>query len=62
MRSNTQDEQTVQNMADAMRRHGEGCTREDLNLHFTTEEITRFESKARARANDEAIRQIRRAA
>lgn len=62
MRSNTQDEQTVQNMADAMRRHGEGCIREDLNLHFTTEEITRFESKARARANDQAIRHIRRAA
>ncbi|MCI9865838.1 hypothetical protein RHIZ_07780 [Rhizobium skierniewicense] len=62
MRSNTQDEQTVQNMADAMRRHGEGCTREDLNLHFTMEEITRFEAKARARANDQAVRELQEAA
>lgn len=62
MRSNTQDEQTVQNMADAMRGHGEGCTREDLNLHFTMEEIARFEAKARARANDQAVRELQKAA
>lgn len=62
MRNSLQDKQTVQNMADAMRRHGDGCTREDLNLHFTMEEITRLEAKARALANDQAIRDIREAA
>lgn len=62
MHTNAQDNKTIQDMADAMRRYGDGCTREDLNLHFTSDEITRFEAKARARANDDSVRQINRRA
>lgn len=58
----SKEEQTIQDMADAMRRYGEGCTRENLNMHFTSDEITRYEQKARARANDDSIRQVKRAA
>lgn len=58
---NTQktDAQLIDDMADAMLRYGEGCTRDQLALHFTSEEIDRFSEKARARANDRLVRQTR---
>ena len=53
------DAQIIEEMADAMRRHGEGCTREELTLQFTSAEIDRFCEQARARANEQAVIQRR---
>lgn len=41
------DDTTIRAMAETMRRYGEGMQRETLLLHFTQEEVSRFEAKAR---------------
>ncbi|MBB4103040.1 hypothetical protein [Allorhizobium borbori] len=41
------DDKIIRDMADTMRRYGEGMPRETLLLHFTQEEVSRFETKAR---------------
>lgn len=56
------EEKLIQDMADAMRRYGDGCTSEELNRHFTQSEIARYGARARARAYDQAVRQIRKRA
>lgn len=53
------DADLISDMADAMLRYGEGCTRNQLALHFTDEEIERLGGKARAVANDKLVRQTR---
>ncbi|WP_080838262.1 hypothetical protein [Agrobacterium genomosp. 13] len=60
--ANSKEEELIQDMADAMRRYGEGCTSEELNRHFTQSEIAHYGARARARANDQAVRQIRKRA
>lgn len=59
--STSSNSETIEKMADAMLRYGEGCTRDDLAMHFTGEEIERFQARARAIANDRAVRQTRAA-
>jgi len=53
------DNELINEMSDAMLRYGEGCTRDQLAMHFTTEEIDRLSEKARAVANDKLVRQTR---
>lgn len=50
------DEKTTREMADVMLRYGEGMPRETLLLHFTQEEVSRFEQKARDQAMERANR------
>lgn len=49
------DDEKVEAMAAAMRRVGEGCTKADLNLHFTTRDIDRLGEQARMKANNDAL-------
>ncbi|WP_288430236.1 hypothetical protein [uncultured Agrobacterium sp.] len=49
------DDEKVEAMAAAMRRVGEGCTKSDLNLHFTTTDIDRLGEQARMKANNDAL-------
>lgn len=58
----SKEDKLIQDMADAMRRYGEGCTSEELNRHFTQSEISRYGARARSRACDQAIRHIRKRA
>ena len=57
--SDANDAKIIDEMADAMRRFGDGCTRDQLTLQFTSAEIDRFCEKARARANEQAVYQRR---
>ena len=58
-KSDANDAKIIDEMADAMRRAGDGCTREQLTLQFTSAEIDRFCEKARARANEQSVIQRR---
>ncbi|MDP9758296.1 hypothetical protein QE432_001093 [Agrobacterium sp. SORGH_AS 745] len=49
------DNEKIEAMAAAMRRFGEGCTREQLNLYFPNADIDRLHEQARMKANDEAL-------
>jgi len=49
------DNEKIEAMAAAMRRFGEGCTREQLNLYFSTIDINRLHEQARMKANDDAL-------
>lgn len=49
------DNEKIEAMAAAMRRFGEGCTREQLNLYFLNADIDRLQEKARMKANDDAL-------
>ncbi|WCK12369.1 hypothetical protein G6L41_008815 [Agrobacterium tumefaciens] len=49
------DNEKIEAMAAAMRRFGEGCTREQLNLYFSTADINRLHEQARMKANDDAL-------
>lgn len=54
------EQKIIDDMADAMLRFGEGCTKEQLGTYFTTEEIDKYGERARMLANDRAVR-LRRA-
>lgn len=56
------DNELKQAMADAMRRVGDGCTKEDLRKWFTDAEINRFGDAARARAYEMEVEENREAA
>lgn len=58
--SEKSDQKIIGNMADAMLRFGEGCTKEQLGTHFTTDEIEKYNERARMLANDRAVK-LRRA-
>lgn len=49
------DNEKIEAMAAAMRRFGEGCTREQLNLYFPNADIDRLHEQARMKANDDAL-------
>ncbi|OOO15634.1 hypothetical protein BTE56_24100 [Agrobacterium pusense] len=49
------DNEKIEAMAAAMRRFGEGCTREQLNLYFLNSDIDRLHEQARMKANDDAL-------
>lgn len=49
------DNEKIEAMAAAMRRFGEGCTREQLNLYFPNADINRLHEQARMKANDDAL-------
>ncbi|MCZ7501232.1 hypothetical protein [Agrobacterium sp. ST15.13.015] len=49
------DNEKIEAMAAAMRRFGEGCTREQLNLYFPNSDIDRLHEQARMKANDDAL-------
>ncbi|WP_242220021.1 hypothetical protein [Shinella zoogloeoides] len=53
------DTTLINDMADAMLRYGEGCTRDQLAMHFTQDEIDRLSERARAHANEKAVIQRR---
>lgn len=48
------DDYVADLMADQMLRYGEGCTRSNLEMHFTPDEVERLHGKARALANERA--------
>lgn len=50
------DSDIIHDMADQMLRYGEGCTRDQLLMHFAGDEIDRLGEKARVLANERAIR------
>lgn len=56
---NRNEDQIINDMADAMMRYGEGCTREQLEMHFTGAEIDQHSERARSLANDRTVRQTR---
>lgn len=47
----------INDMADAMLRYGDGCTKEQLLLQFTQEEVDAYSSEARALANTMSVRE-----
>jgi hypothetical protein len=56
------DSELKQNMADAIRRVGEGCTVTDLRQWFTEAEIARMGDAASARAHEMQVEENREAA
>ena len=54
------DEKTINDMAETMRGYGEGVTRETLLMHFSQEEVSRLEGKARELARSQSVTQISR--
>lgn len=50
------EQKTIGDMADAMLRFGEGCTKDQLGAYFTTKEIDKYGERARMLANDRAVK------